>query len=416
MFSDIPDKFDSLADKRLKRDKIPTFQKVKNTNWPKVAQVFLYSLVLSIGWILAGASIIFYSTRPYPKENPPDTYKSLDFYFPSDIGKAPYFMEEPPKNNWKASDADYETGFDDMIKGILEMFAVINELFTPVNASLSAASSAIPTPDTSVGDMVGSVLDKVGNKVGKKEQKGGSARGLYSCDEGITDPHLEGWGKKAQVPYSFAGGVQNNLSNGYGTGNILTAFGYLCATIFSGGRGFVKWFFDGLTPLVAGGGIGQSVVMLGTGGILWYGILSLMAMWVFFTGSSIIMSILQLSTNYVGPSQGQSESMSYLSQIKYLVIRILSITNPITLAVFLGWIISGCMVIKLIYSIFVEPYFYTDSQNVLKEIISCNSHIFTIIFGGFFLLYSNMHMNDTLWSGMAGVYALSILISIWFNM
>ena len=371
--------------------------KAQSTDWPMVAKSLFTSVITTIVWVIVGADIIFFATRPFPgsRINPKG---HLGYYFPDDITKSPYFMcatpgKDPrtgktvcPYNGWKPSKSD-GTREPSMLDSLASTFAAAMTIFTDVTSDIS------------------------------KVQKGGTGD-FYSCSKGSVafDDELPDQSSKPSFPYSFAGGKDDSLNEGWGTASPMTALGYLCAQMFTMGRSWTKWLFEVLRPYVAGGGVTQGFIMLSAGLLLLYGIIALVVMWIIIGIVAALNAVVGHTTNYVGPYD-EIWDMSRLSRWKYWSAWYASYLVPVGLATWGGPIISGFVVARIAFDIVIGPLLTSEGRRTIMRILNCNAPWVLIIFGGLFMRSTLEYMDPLTWMGMGGVYGLLSLLTIykWFT-
>ena len=406
----------SLKDKRKTKNWKDSFgQNAESTDWGKVGNALFVSIITTLVWVIVGADIIYYATRPLAgsKEN---LRGHLDYIFPSDITQAPYFIcDKPgntiwephgpkkcPYNGWKPNPGR------DGKRGPSWSYQ-IGSFFTTVVLTLNDAM-------TGLGAGKGGKNMKGGDKKTIKggAMKGGGSGDFYSCSRGslTLDAELPDKQSKPSFPYSFAGGEANALCLEWGTANPMTALGYLTAKMFTMGRGGATWFFEMLRPLVAGGGSGQTIVMLLSGFIIMYGMYGGLLLCMGAALICAVQAIVGLTTNYVGPYE-EIDDMALGSRIKYWIAWFASYLVPVLLAIYGGWILSAYMVASLVFIILLGPFLTTHGRGTIKSILSCNAPWVMVIFGGLFLSSTVAYMNPGTWMGMGVVYGICSLITIW---
>ena len=380
----------------------------QSTDWSMVANSLFTSIITTIVWVIVGADIIFFAPRPFPgsRSNPKG---HLGYYFPDEMDKWPYFIcTEPgkdprtgkmkcPYNGWKPSSSD-GTREPGILPSIAGAFATI---IAAVTESLSGIGMGGGGAQTG----------------GKKGQKGGNGD-FYSCTKGSMtfDEELPDLSTKPSFPYSFAGGANDALNQGWGTASPMTALGYLCAQMFTMGRGWVKWFFEELRPYVAGGGIGQCLVMLSAGVLMFWGGMALGAMWVLVGIICALRAIVGQTTNYVGPYD-EVWDMKRTARWKYWTAWYASYLVPVGLATWGGPLIAGLMVVKIVFDVVIGPLLTSDGRRTIMRILNCNAPWVMVIFGGLFLSSSLPFMEPLTWMGMGGMYGLLALYTVykWFT-
>ena len=372
----------------------------ESTDWGKVGGALFISLIMTVLWAVASADLIYYSTRPMGA-NAVNT--DLDYYFPDDMTKYPYFMRLPSKNNWKVDWERDGIRNPPIFEGVVEMAM---EFWLGLGSILTGGGSK-----SSDKPMKG------GNNAGKVMKGGKGDDGFYTCKRGpgaveidSNEPHSN----VVEFPYSFAGGYADMLSNGdgYGTASPTVAFGYVTAQMFSMGRSWVKWFFDAIRPFVAGGGNGQVWVIMFTGLIMLYLQLSGVLLWMGVTLVCVFRALVARSSQYVGPAQ-EVWKMARISRIKYWSLWYLSYLVPLGLTVWGGPFLSAFMVAKLTWDVFIGPLIRENSRNTVKNIISCNAPWLMVVFGALFLMNSANYMDPLTWLGMGGIYGICTLVTIW---
>ena len=373
------------------------------TDWAMVGNTLFTSVIMTIVWVIVGADIIFYATRPFPGSTT-NPNGNLDYYFPDDIKQAPYFICQKEGMHWR----------DKKMK-------------CPYNGwrpNKERDGEAEPAPLKAIIEYLSAAFFSVGTIAkgkltagGAQTQKGGDGD-FYSCTRGSlkVDTELPDIQLKPSFPYSYAGGTDNELNEGWGTANPMTAIGYLTAQNFSMGRSWVKWFFENLRPYVAGGGIGQCIVMLMTGVIMSFGGMALFTMWIVIGILCAIRAIFGQTTNYVGPYD-EVWYMARGSRFWYWTAWYASYLMPVGLATWGGPFISGFMIARLVFDIVIGPLLTSDGRGTIMRILSCNAPWVMVIFGGTFLSTSMMYMDPMTWLGMAGVYGICSLYTVyrWFK-
>jgi len=367
------------------------------TDWPLVARALVSSVVTTVIWVLVGAEIIFFATRPFPgsRENPKG---HLEYYFPDDMARAPYYIcsvpgKDPetgkttcPYNGWTPRKSDGRRG-----AGVVERTVE----FAAEMAALANGLSKAVEPGAKVD---GSVTQST-------RQRGGSGD-FYSCTRGSVnlDDNLPEPPKGPSFPYAYAGGKDDLLNKGWGTASPMTALAYMVAQTFITCRGSVKAVFEELRPVVAGGGVAQGVVMLASGLVTTFGWLALAIAYVIMILVIAFRAIVGHSTNYVGPHD-EVHDMALKSRCKYWAAWVASYLVPVTLAIWGAPLIAGLTMVKLVFDTVVAPLRTPGSRATMMRILSCNAPWVMVIFGGVFLLSSSGVMNGHEWLGMGLVYS-----------
>ena len=417
----VPDnKNTSLKDKRKTQTLQDTFGlQTSKTDWGKVGNALFTSVIATIVWVLVGADIIFFATRPLPGLKSKGT---LEYFFPDQISKSPYFMcmkpgKDPrtgkikcPYNGWKPSAADGKR--EKPFLAQIEEF-IVAAVTIGVDL-MSAATSQVENVTSSVDNLTGKMESVTKSP---KSQKGGTndfyscSRGSLKFDEDLPDPV-----KKPSFPYYFGGGEVDGLNKGSGTASPLIALAYLMAQMFSMTRGWVKSGFEILRPLVSGGGFGQGVVILLAGLVLYYGLAGIGILVGITAIVCAIRAILGMTTNYVGPYD-EIHDMARISRFEYWSKWFLSYLMPVGLATMGGPLISIVVILKIIFDIIIGPLLTRDGRNTIGRILNCNAPWVMVIFGGIFLSSIMLYMESSMWLGMTSVYILLSLFTIyrWFN-
>ena len=403
----------SLKSRRKEKDKglLGSFEMNQlDTDWAAVGDALLSSVITTAIWILVGAEIIFFATRPFAgaEDNPKG---HLEYYFPSDMAKYPYFIcttlgidpttgkKACPYNGWKPKNNDGKQG-PGIIDRVTELLALGGI------GAVGVAEGAAAGIDSAIDD----------KPTQSNNQSGGGD--FYSCASGSVnfDKGLPDIPDKPSFPYEYAGLKNDLLNQGWGTASATTAVGYIIAQMFVMIRGFVKSIFEDLRPRLAGGGIGQGVIMLGAGLIpaFWWAI----AIVAYFAIMIItgFRAIAGQSTNYVGPYQ-ETSKMAFSSKCKYWMAWIASYLVPVTIATWGGPVLAAVGVGKVLFDIITGPFRTADSRNTILRILSCNAPWILVIFGGTFLYSAQAAMSSIEWLGMATVYSVLAFITIskWYG-
>lgn len=369
----------------------------KATDWPLVGRALVGSVLATIVWVLIGADIIFFATRPFPgsRENPKG---HLEYYFPDEIEKSPYYIcsvpqRDPatgettcPYNGWKPRKSDGKRGpgiMERIVQGIGDVAGTV--------AGLSKDVEPAAKSDVQAAESAG--------------QRGGSGD-FYSCTRGSTDfdEELPKPPSGPSFPYAHAGGTDDLLNRGWGTASPMTALGYMVAQAFVTARGTMKKLFEELRPGVAGGGIGQGIVMLASGLVAAFGWVGIVIAYIGMMLAILFRAVVGYSTNYVGPHE-EVHGMALTSQAKYWLAWCASYIVPVTLGIWAGPLIAACVVARVVFSLIVGPFRTAASRATTARILSCNAPWTMVIFGGTFLYATSSCMNGHEWLGMSIVYS-----------
>ena len=400
------------SNKKSKQWKELMKQTDKPTEWAEVGMAALTSMVMTAFWMIFGAEIILFSTmiskNDALKDSDIKTKASavLDYYFPSDIYDWPYFLPKKEQKNPFNGNVD-KWPFNgwrwnpkrDGIRGPWIGERVVKFLFGELNTMAENEALAQLQGGTKSESMEGGAPHNVGD--------------LFTC--GTGNVHIpEEQSTKSAWPYNYAASPNMCYPPGWGTGNPLSALGFIAGQLFTTGRGIIKGLFENLRPIVANGSrTTKSCIILTSGLWMFLSYFACMFAYSIVTLWVTISTLIGANTNYVGPGLNQVYRMSRGSRFIYWSSWYASYFCSLAWGFLGGPMMSGVMMLKLAYDIILQPILDGNLRARILDIITCHSSLIMVIFGALFLFSTILVTNPLTWLGMGGVYGLALIYTIY---